>query len=300
MRAWLLPAAAVIALALAAALGGPAVARGVRFAFLVAGAAPIGAAVLLAIARVTGADWRGLAPIAAPLPLLVPVAAIATMGAPPLPSHLAVWSNPLFVALRAALAVGALAFAAPRLGRENVAAVTLALFAALITPIATDWLLGTEPAHSVSAVGMMYFVASIAAACAVLLVTRLGGERMRGDLAKLLIAAALGLCYLTFMDYLITWYGNLPPRVPFYLARTAFPGAFAVIIAMVLGLFGPIGALTLIAGEPGRRAAGALALGGLMLWTGWWLQGGLVAALAGLVATAILGAALVSRGRAHG
>lgn len=296
MRTWGLAALVVVALGIAALLGGPA-ARGVRFAFVLAGAVPIGAGLLLAIARVTGAEWDALRPLAAPLPLLVPVAALATLGAPPPPAHLSLWSQPLFVALRGLAVLAAFALAIPRTGREGVAAVTLALFAALVTPLATDWLLGTEPGHPVSAVGMMFFVAAVGAGCAALLVTGIGDERTRADLSKLLIAAALGLCYLTFMDYLITWYGNLPERVPFYLVRARFPAAAAALAGLVLGLFGPIGALTLLPRETGRRAAGALALGGLALWDGWWLQGGLVAALVGIVATAALVGAMAPIGR---
>lgn len=278
------------------------IARALRLVFLLASAAPIGAVLLLAIARLTGADWRPLSRLTTPLPVLAALGALAMLAGSgaPLPAHLAVWEHPLFVAVRALVAVGALALAVRRIrAGEGAAGVTLALYAALVTPIAADWLLGGDPGHPVSAIGMMLFVQQIGGACAAALLLGWGPERMRSDMGKLLVAAALGLGYLAFMDFLIVWYGNLPQRVPFYLARATPATAALAGAALLAGLAGPIAALTLLPGERGQRLAGVTALLGLALFDWWWLGGGLLAALAPPVAAGLM-LAFARWERAHG
>lgn len=287
---WAALALAAVALVLAAAFAGPELARALRLAFLLASAGPIGAVLLLVIGRLTGADWSAFAPLAAPLPVLAPVAALAMLGAVSPPPHLALYAHPLFAAARAFIVVAALAWVARRAARrQGAAAGVLAVYAALVTPVAADWMLGAVPGHPVSAIGMMLFVQQVTVACALLLIGRRGSERMRGDMAKLLIAAALGLCYLGFVDFLIIWYGNLPERVPFYIARTSFPTAALALAGLLLGLAGPIAALALMHGERGQRVAGGAALAGVALFDWWWLGGGLVTGLgAALALVAVL------------
>ena len=307
-RGWINVGAAVTLLVLAAWIGRPELVAALQIGFVAAGAAPIGAVLLLAIARLTGAEWRALVPLVRPLPVLAPIAAVALLagGGVALPPHLAIWQHPLFAAVRGVVTVAALAFAGARLARgasATFAAVTLALYAALVTPVATDWLLATAPGHAVSAIGMMLAVGQIGAASAAALALGIGGERLRQDLAKLLVASALGLCYLTFMDYLIIWFGNLPSRVPFYVARGTPEMAGLVVVAFACGLVAPIALLTLRPGERGRRWAGACALAGLVLFDGWWIGGGLVAALLGLIATMLVARllfAFVALRPAHG
>jgi hypothetical protein len=40
-----------------------------------------------------------------------------------------------------------------------------------------------------------------------------------GDLARLMMAAALGAVYLGFAQFLVAWYGNLPDKAAWYLHR---------------------------------------------------------------------------------
>lgn len=294
MTRWIAPAiAAAIVVALAMS-GVPALGLALRLAFVLVAAAPVGAVPLLAIARLTGADWSAAAAPTRALVPLVPVAFVA-MLAPTgvaIPSHLALWSAPVFVALRAAVAVAALAWAGRRLrtgAGATFAGVTLALYALLVTPIAADWLLPAAPGHPVSAIGMMLFVLQFGAACAI--GTARAQGRRRRDLALLLVAAMLGLCYLTFVDYLIIWYGNLPARVPFYLAR----GGWLALAAMVVGLGGTVAAVVLR-----REVAAALAASaGVVIFAWWWIGGGwgvVLVALAATVAMAAGAARLVRHG----
>ena len=293
------------ALLLAAALlGGPAVARAIQLGAALASAPVIGAVVMLAIARVTGARWAALAVLARPMPavaVLVAVAMLAGAGTA-LPTHLSVWQHPLFAAGRAAVAGGALAWAGWRLARGasvTFAAVTLALYAWAVTPIATDWLLAPVPGHSVSAIGMMLATEQIGGACAAALVLGLGDERARQDWGKLLVAAALGLCYLVFMDYLIVWFGNLPSRVGFYVRRGTPVAAGLAWAALLAGLVVPIVLLGGWRGERARVGAGVAALLGLALGDWWWLGAGWLAVLLAPVAPLALWAGYARR-QTHG
>jgi len=274
-----------------------------RIAFLLLAAPAIGGVLLAAIGRVTGADWR--AALLPPLAMRLVIVGAGGLGlaqaAHPAPHHLAVWMHPAAVGARAILFAGLLAFAGARLARgatRTFAAVTLALYAAVVTPVASDWLLGQDPGHAVSAAGMMLFVWQIAAATALVLLRRAGDGRFRGDMAKLTVAAALGLGYLAYMDYLILWFGNLPSRVGFYAARNGWAGGAAVWSALLLGLALPIAVL---ATRRDARIAGSSVLLALAAFAMWWIGGGMAGLVAGLaaVATAIF-LATHAREAAHG
>ena len=274
-------------------------AAALRIGFVVASAPAFGAVLLLAIARLTGADWSALRPwarlawLAAPATLLLGLAQVA--AAPP--AHLGLWMHPLFVTARGVLAAGALGWAGQRLADgagPTFAGVTLALYAALVTPVGSDWLLGGVPGHPVSAIGMMLFVQQVAAGCALALLASGGDERMRDDLAKLMIAAALALAYLAYMDYLIVWFGNLPEHVGFYVARST-PGQAALVwLVLLIGLVAPVALLAPRRVAVRQRAAGVCVLAGLLLFENWWIGGGILGLLAGAT-LAILPAAVARR-----
>jgi len=285
-----------------------AAAAGWRLAFVVAGAPVAGAVLLLLIARLVGARWDAFAPLAAAAPLLV----IGAVGigviqiASPAPHHLGAWQSPLSVGIRAVAATVALAWAGARVrsgASATFAGVALSVYAVVSTAIGSDWLLGGAPGHSVSAIGMMIATQEIGAASAVMLLAGGGGERFRRDMGMLLTAAGLGLSYMIFMDYLITWYGDLPAKVGWYAARaTPLRDAIAA-LALICGLFVPIGAQWRIGGRTGQRIAGASALLGLALIDLWWIRADLLALAAGVCAAVMLlaaGALTATRRHAHG
>ncbi|MBT0667612.1 hypothetical protein HT136_04435 [Novosphingobium profundi] len=292
-RNLLVGGALLVGMALLLLLDPAAVAAGWRAAFLSVGAPVFGAVLMLMIARVVETDWSAMAVVAMPLPVLAffALAIFSAQFASQLPDHLEVWANPVFVAARTLVAVAALWFASSRLAAgasRSFAAVALAVWTVAITPLAYDWMLGGELGHPVSAVGMMLTAEQVGGAGAAVLAFGLGGARLRSDLSWLLIAAALGLSYMIFMDYLIKWYADLPSQVEWYLARG---GAMAWLAtgALVLGLFGPIATLAFLPGETGRRVAGLQALAGLFLANLWWVGAGRLAALAALLGTAGIG-----------
>lgn len=268
-----------------------------RALFLFASAPVIGAALFALIGRVTGARWPAAEasirwlPIGAAGAALLGVAQIAA----PAPPHLSLWLDPVVVGLRGALVVAALWGAMRLVARTDSttpAAVTLAIYAALVTPIASDWLLGDVPGHPVSAAGMMLVCQQVAGAAAWPLALGQGSERERQDLSRLMVAAALGLGYLLFMDYLIVWFGNLPERVGFYVERSDGLAPLPLVVALGLG-WGAAIALLSLGGEWGRRGAGASVLVALLLIDLWWVAAGVVATA--LVIGGVLVAGLAAR-----
>lgn len=285
-----------------------AAATGWRLAFVTAGAPIAGAVVMLLIARLVGADWPWFAPLAAAMPVLVIGAVgigIIQLAAPP-PAHLGLWQQPVAVGVRAILATGGLAWVGARLRRGasvTFAAVALAIYAIVSTAMGSDWLLGGAPGHAVSAIGMMIATQEIGAACAVVLLFGWGDERFRRDMGNLLVAAALGLSYMIYMDFLILWYGDVPAKISWYVERATPLLDVVVGLALVCGLFAPIAARAWIGGRAGQRIAGASALLGLVLIDMWWVHAGPLAVLAGCcagVAIAASGVLLVDRRRAYG
>lgn len=303
---WL--AVAAILVVLAVVQPGEA-ARGWRVAFLTMGAPALGAVPMLAIGRLTDARWEPFGRLAGAAPVMIGAAVVLGVAqiAAPLPPHLAIWGHPLAVGARAVAAVALLALAGARLaagGSTSFAGATIALYAALITPVAMDWLMGGDNVHTVSSAGMMLAVEQIGGACAALLALGWGGERLRQDVAKLLVAAALGLGYLAFMDYLIVWYGDLPARAGWYVARGTPATSVLAGAALVVGLGGAIAAPALLPGERGRRTAGLSGLAGLLLFNLWWIGGGMPALLMALGALSLLAGICLAfvgqRSPAHG
>ena len=89
-----------------------------------------------------------------------------------------------------------------------------------------DWLLSLDPDFRSSAFGMALGVMQMLAALGWARCWSRSRRAIRGkagDLARLMIAAALGAIYLGFAEYLVAWYGNLPHKAAWYLRRQALP-----------------------------------------------------------------------------
>ena len=255
-----------------------------RALFLAAGSVPIGAVALLMIARLTGADWRAaLVPFARPAPLLiaavVPVIVQQALFVAP-PAHLAGWLWWPAFAARSLIAIGiwcwlARSAVAGRLSQRG-AAIGLVAHGLAVTIVGTDWILGVAPGQPQSAIGMVLVTMQLLAACAAACLLRTGDARVRRDLSFLLLAAALGLGYLLFMDFLSVWYGNLPQRVGGYVARGAMPWRWLPPAALGLGLAVPIAATAFGRDDRARRVAGGSALVGAVLIATWLVVPGMV------------------------
>jgi hypothetical protein len=298
--AWIIAAAGACLLALLATHAPVAALAGWRAGFLLLLAVPVGATVLLLIARLTSARWEtALRPLLAPMPWLFPAAVPLLIGqalAAPPPPHLALWLSWPAFGFRALIALGAWTAMARVLaaGRMTATGAGLSLVAhgMIVSILAPDWLLGLAPGQPQTAIGITLAVTQILAACAAACVLDRGETAARRDLAHLLIAALLGIAYLLFVDFLVIWYGNLPARVGWYQARTTLPWSVLPSIALVGGVALPI---LLIAGSTAFRPAGAAALIGLALILCWLIGVGGIASLAGVAATLLLAAPLCKR-----
>lgn len=273
-----------------------------RALFLAASAPMVGSALLALIATLTGARWPAAERAWRWLPLVALGAAGlgVAQGATPSPPHLAWWLNPITVGTRGTVAALALWWALRRSPSTTTAGIMLALYAALVTPIAADWMLGQVPGHSVSAAGMMLACQQVAAGCALPLALGQGGERERRDLAKLMVAAALGLGYLLFMDYLVVWFGNLPSHVDFYVECATGWAGWPLWLAGLLGWVVPI---ALLPRDPAdrRRLTGTAVLAATALVDLWWVGVAPLVALIAAAGLAIGAVALIRRGTpAHG
>jgi hypothetical protein len=107
----------------------------------------------------------------------------------------------------------------------------LVLFALTTSFAAVDWIMSIEP-HWFSTIYGLQFIAGVvltALACMVPVLSLLSNyeplkETMKPshfhDFGNLILAFVLLWAYLAFSQYLITWTGNLPEEIPWYLNRT--------------------------------------------------------------------------------
>lgn len=275
-----------------------AAADGWRAAFLLLSAPPLGAVALLLVARLVGADWdAALTPLLPAVPwlalLAVPVAIGQALFHWP-DGHLHVWLSPPLFVMRSAIALAFWSWLALRLRRGRVAQPGPMLFAhgLVVSVMGYDWLLGAAPAQPQSAVPMVLATMQIGGAAALACAAGWGGEVQRRDLAYLLLAAALGLAYLLYMDFVIVWFGNLPEHVEWYVDRQALPAVLLPGLAVAVGLVTPVLLVGIVRGDAARRWAGVAALAGLGLVADWFVAGGVgwLALLAALAAVLALGA----------
>jgi hypothetical protein len=295
-------AVAAVLLAILAAFAPQAAGAGWRAGFLVAGSAPIGATALLLIAQLSGGGWRAPLELSArSLPLLllaaVPLIVAQAFIAPPdhLRAYMGIWAFAArtVVALAIWAVVGWLA--AERRLDLSAAAAALLIHGVLVSILANDWMLGGSPGQPYSAIGMTLATQQIVVATACACVIGKGDGRMLSDLSKLMIGGCLGLTYLLFVDWLVVWYGNLPPRVDFYLARMTGGWDALPLAALALGLLAPIGARIVLSGRTAIRVAGGGALAGVLLADIWLVgpRGGLLVLPAALLSATLIAALLV-------
>lgn len=106
------------------------------------------------------------------------------------------------------------------------------LWCLTITFAAVDWGMSLEPHWYSSMYGVLYMggFAVSALALAILTVSKLSAHRpwnelltpdRLNDLGNLLLAFTVFWSYVSFMQYLIIWMGNLPEEITWYLNRTA-------------------------------------------------------------------------------
>ena len=182
-----------------------------------------------------------------------------------------------------------------------VAGLALLFYGITVNFAAYDWLMSLDPSWTSTAFGAFFAIVQIALALALVIRGSPTGRKfealVRDDVAKLLLAAILGIIYLLFMQYLVQWSGNLPEKVAFFVARTGWGWAILIVAALLIGGACPFAILSRSAL---RRHAGpvALAAGGtivglglMLLWIAGPALGGLIGTLAAAVTIAAAGIA---------
>jgi hypothetical protein len=254
----------------------------------------LGAYVLLAVHALTGGIWLApLFPVLAPsvatlpvfgllaLPLLLDAAAVwPWVSDPSLAKHASVaqWylNLPGFVLRGAVALAGWSVFGLLLVGsgarRPGVGAPALVFHAVAVTLFGVDWILSLEPPFRSTVFGASLGLTQLLAALAwvALLEPEPQGFRGKaGDLARLMMATALGAIYLGFAQFLVAWYGNLPDKARWFLQREELPWILLEGASVALSAILPVAALLPMVM---RRSPRALAWIGAGVLAGVWLN----------------------------
>jgi hypothetical protein len=254
--------------------------------FVLASMIPIGSLALLLAYGITGGRWGrdlmpALVPAARTIPLLivgfVPIIVLRpalyhwdTLTIPDDVRHL--YLNPFFFDIRTLFAIVVWSLLAWMRAWENELYSALGLIAhlVLLTFIPADWVL-TLPPGTVSAgfgfgtgIEQMFAALAFAAVCA----PQSDDQRASGDLSGLLIATLLGTVYFVYMQFAITWYGNVPEKVHWYAMRAEAGWSGVALAAFLIGAALPFIAMLskrVRTAKPLLRLVGAMVLFGVLL-----------------------------------
>jgi hypothetical protein len=252
--------------------------------------APIGSLALLLIHGVTGGRWgRDLAPVLVPaaraIPLMLPLALPLLIFRPLVydwdrldlqPGVFAHYFNPAFFDVRLILALAiwsGLAWRGAWRGPLG-SGLGLAVHLVLSTFIPADLILTLAPGSISAGFGMGFGIEQILAALglAALLAPRDGDPRANRDLAGMIVTALLGTVYFVYVQFLITWYGNIPAKVAWYAARAIQGWPLLALAAFLVSAALPFLAILspTVRRDPARlRPVGALLLAGAALHLSW-------------------------------
>ena len=261
----------------------------------------LGALLLLAIQALTGGGWGAtlgpaIEPAALSLPaflvLVLPLFAAlrvlypwaADPGAAVHADVARLYLNPHGFVLRALLALGGWSVLALLLGalrpgpaRAVLGGAGLVFHVAATVLLSLDWLLSLDPRFQSTAFGMAALITQLllALAWAAALRPEPAGEEgggRAGDLAAMLLAACLGVLYLGFSQYVVAWYGDLPPKAEWFLLRQGWVWMGLEAVSILLSAVLPIGAL-LVAQVRSRPAAlgllGPCVMAGFLAHLAW-------------------------------
>lgn len=192
------------------------------------------------------------------------------------PDVRALYLNPVFFDARTILALAVWSGLAwcQVWRRPLTAGLGLVAHLILMTLIPADWVLTLRPGSVSAGFGFGFGVEQIGAALSLAAVLAVQGRDPRAgrDLSGMILSALLGTMYFVAMQFIVTWYGNVPDKVRWYVVRAGDGWPILALAALMLGAVLPFLALL----HPSvRRApaclrwAGALALGGVALHVAW-------------------------------
>lgn len=258
------------------------------FAFL--SMIPIGSLAMLLVHGISGGRWGGdfapvLAPAARAMPLFL-LAFIPILWLRPLiyewPAHgvpvdvARDYFNPPFFALRTIVALVIWSILAWReVWKSQLwSGIALVIHGILITFVPADWILSLRPGSSSAGFGLGFGVEQMFAALAFAALLAPQGENPRAnrDLAGMMVTTLLGTVYFFYMQFIITWYGNIPEKVDWYVARTygVWPviAFFSFVLGSALPFLGVLHPWVRRSPMP-MRWLGALVLTGIALHIAW-------------------------------
>ncbi len=282
-------AASLLMLAWALLAPSPAVGAGWLVGFLFWLAIAVGALLLLAIHALTSGRWGSivspvLRPAAATIPAFLVFGLPVWLSLPGLfpwahqpeaadPGVARLYLNVPGWSIRSLIAILAWTTLMFLLLRQRgslrlIAAIGLCVHGVVATIIGIDWILSVDGRFYSTAFAAALTTSQILAALSWVAAAGIApaGEAGRaGDVAGLMIAAALGSLYLGFSQYLVIWYGNIPERITWYLDRQHGPWPWIDLLAIVLSGLLPVFALMR---QRWRTDTGKLALIGYCVLVG--------------------------------
>ncbi|HUB06858.1 MAG TPA: hypothetical protein VMB50_07655 [Myxococcales bacterium] len=280
-----------LALAGWAVFASPAAWGAVAASWLFATGVVLGCVVLSAATRVVGARWADdLLPLVRRVVSFLPwsfavLVALVAAGPRWLPwVHGVVsperrwWLNyPSFAARE--LIAGAVLFLlalrqarAPRSAPATGAVVFLLVYVAVMTLWATDFVMALDREWVDPMLGGYLFMGGFlggTAAASLAAVRRPGDTGLRYDVGKLLFGLAVFWAYLTFVQTLVIWYGDLPEETGFVLARLVNPWRSLGLAAAALVFVAPF---FLLLREQGKRHASVLSVCAAGILAGLWIE----------------------------
>lgn len=238
MRRSLLAGLGLCALALLAALiDMQAALTGWLAAFVLVSSLPLGGLCLAMLLRIIPGPWRGelggpafatasllpALPVLA-LPIIVSMPVIYPWFDSGLAGFKAVYLTPVLFALRLiAVLIGAaaLGYFLGATGSYRLATGGLIAFVLADGVLAVDLVATLDPEFHSSGFGLYFLSLQTLTALAAMILLRLPDAVNPGLLGTLLLTALLFWAYFSFMQYFISWSGNLVPSVKWYQARGA-------------------------------------------------------------------------------
>lgn len=282
--------AAMLALLVIAIAFGAVAARGWLCGFVLLSMVPIGSLALLLVHGISGGRWgRDLAPVLIPaartMPLLLVGFAPVLLFRPLIyqwqdlklpPDVFAYYLNPSFFDARSiiALAVWSLLAWSGAWRRELSAGLGLIAHLILTSLIPADWVLTLRPGSVSAGFGLGFGIEQMGAALAfaAVMVPQRGDARASRDLAGLIVTTLLGTVYFVYMQFVITWYGNIPDKVHWFADRVHAGWSPVAFAAFMIGAAVPFLAMLnpLVRGAGGAlRLVGASVLTGITLHVAW-------------------------------
>jgi hypothetical protein len=251
---------------------------------------PIGSLALLLVHGVSGGEWgRDLAPLLVPAARCMPVLFAAFLPVLLYRPDIYHWHelqlpqdvrdyylNPAFFDARTVIALAVWSgFAWGGIWRNPLfAGLGLVAHLILMTFIPADWVLTLRPGSTSAGFGFGFGIEQIGAALGLAAALNTQGRDPRAcrDLAGMIAATLLGTVYFVYMQFIVTWYGNIPEKVHWYVVRASGGWPALAFAAFIAGAALPFLAILYPAVRrtpAGLRLVGVLTLCGVALHVAW-------------------------------